>query len=49
MKCQKCGSENVNVQVVNTKIKTNHTGILHAINIMYLWAMAFSSKSKRKL
>lgn len=31
MKCPKCGSENVNVQVVNTKIKTNHTGILHAI------------------
>ena len=31
MQCPKCGSNNVNVQMVNTKIKTNHTGILHSL------------------
>lgn len=30
MKCRKCGSENVNVQVVTeTKLKTKHHGILY--------------------
>ncbi len=30
MKCKKCGSENVNVQVVTeTKLKTKHHGIIY--------------------
>lgn len=29
MKCPKCGSESVNVQMVNTKAKTNNAGIIY--------------------
>lgn len=56
MKCIKCGSENVNVQVVNTKIKTNHTGILHAIGrgtlilcTCGLWLLVPSRKENSKV
>lgn len=36
MVCPKCNSENVNVQVVTDKIKTNHTGILHSLGRLTL-------------
>ena len=36
MQCPKCNSDNVNVQMVNTKVKTNNTGILHACGRMML-------------
>lgn len=56
MKCPKCGSENVNVQVVNSKIKTNHTGIIHACGRLLLivctvglWLLVPSRKENSKI
>ena len=56
MRCPKCGSENVNVQMINTKIKTNHTGIIHAICRLTLicctcglWLLIPSRKSNSKI
>lgn len=56
MKCPKCGSENTNVQIVNTKIKTNHTGIIHAVvrlTLIFctcgLWLLVPSRKSNSKI
>lgn len=31
MVCPKCKSDKVNVQMVNTKVKTNNTGIIHSL------------------
>ena len=56
MQCPKCQSENVNVQVVNNKIKTNHTGILHACARLTLilctcglWLLVPSRKENSKI
>lgn len=56
MKCPKCESENVNIQMVNTKIKTNHTGIIHAIGRLCLicctcglWLLVPSRKENSKV
>lgn len=38
MKCPKCGSENVNVQVVqDVKLKTKHRGIMYWLFIGWWW------------
>lgn len=38
MKCPKCGSENVSVQVTNeVKLKTKHRGILYWLFIGWWW------------
>ena len=38
MKCPKCGSENVNVQVVSeTKLVTKHRGIIYWIFVGWWW------------
>ena len=38
MKCPKCGSENVNVQMVTeTKLKTKHHGVIWWICIGWWW------------
>jgi len=56
MKCPKCGSENVNVQMINDKIKTNNTGILHALGRLTLifctcglWLLVPKRKSNSKI
>lgn len=56
MQCPKCGSENTNVQMVNTKIKTNNTGIIHAcgricliICTCGLWLLVPSRKGNSKV
>ena len=56
MQCPKCGSDNVNVQMVNTKIKTNHTGILHSVGRLTLiictcglWLLVPSRKQNSKV
>lgn len=39
MKCPKCGSENVNVSVVNeVEIKNKHKGILYWLFVGWWWA-----------
>lgn len=38
MRCPKCGSENVNVQVVSeTELKTKHRGVLYWIFVGWWW------------
>lgn len=56
MKCPKCESENVNVQVVNSKVKTNNTGIIHACGRLLLicctlglWLLVPSRKENSKI
>lgn len=56
MVCKKCGSENVNVQMVNSKIKTNHTGIIHfcaRLMLIFctcgLWLLVPSRKENSKV
>lgn len=56
MTCPKCGSENVNVQMVNSKIKTNNTGIIHSIIRLSLivctcglWLLVPKRKSNSKI
>lgn len=56
MQCPKCQSTNVNVQVVNNKIKTNNTGIIHACArltlILFtcgLWLLVPSRKENSKI
>lgn len=56
MQCPKCKSENVNIQMVNTKIRTNNAGIIHACGRLFLivctcglWLLVPSRKENSKV
>lgn len=50
MKCLRCGSQNVNVQIINDKIKTNNVGILRLLEglslicVHLLWILTANKK-----